>query len=282
VEWPLPWPTELTEALLAELRSKLRACGCRFQGLVPKDTESRRTIVFYQGGCDGPFAGFRRSEVTVDAMEVADAAWHLLEGDGPEPAGATSSDVLVCTHGRRGRCCGALGTELALGLLSDSGVLGTATRVWRTSHTGGHRFAPTVLVFSEGTGWAFADTALLRSVVARHGEIRDVLSRYRGCPGLGSPRIQAVERAVLSEVGWGLFDMRRGGSEESDGTVRLELEPPTGPVITWEDAVRGGRVVALPEGGAQVEDHGKTTSELVVYWVRRSTSIPHSNSGVWP
>lgn len=264
VEWPLPWPRDLTEALPPRLTSKLCACRCRFQGLVPRDTGSRRTIVFYQGGCEGSFGGFLRSEVTVDATEVVDAAWQLLAGDGPEPAVATSSDVLVCTHGRRDRCCGALGTELIQRLFSEPAGLGTTTRVWRTSHTGGHRFAPTVLVFPEGTAWAFADTTLLQRVVAHHGEIGDVLGRYRGCSGLASPRIQALERAVLGQVGWDLFDMRRRGTEESDGTVRLDVELPSGPIVTWEAVVRDGRVVDLPECGRQAEEHAKRTTELVV------------------
>ncbi len=271
IEWPLPWPKDLTEVLPPDLTSELRATKCRIQGLVPRDTGSRRTVVFYQGGCDGLFASFLRSEVAVDATDVVDAVRQLIAGRGPQPTEATSADVLVCTHGRRDRCCGALGTRLAIDLFSDLTVLGTTTRIWRTSHTGGHRFAPTVLVFPKGTGWAFADTALLRNVVAGNGEISDVLGSYRGCVGLGSSRIQAVERAVLGEMGWGLFDMRRRGWEKPDGRVRLDVELPTAQIVTWEAEVRDGRVIDLPECGEPFSDWGRTATELVVESVRLST-----------
>ena len=49
------------------------------------------------------------------------------------------------------RCCGSLGTALAQELLADPLQLGDDVRVWRTSHTGGHRFAPTALVLPQGT-----------------------------------------------------------------------------------------------------------------------------------
>jgi hypothetical protein len=240
IEWPLPWPKDVAEILPPDLTSELRASKCRIQGLVPEDSDSPRRVVFYQGGCDGLFARFLRSEVTVDATDVVDAVRQLTAGRGPQPAEATGADVLVCTHGGRDRCCGALGTRLAIDLFSDPTALGTTTRVWRTSHTGGHRFAPTALVFPKGTGWAFADTALVRNVVAGEGEISDVLGFYRGCVGLNSPRIQAVERAVLGEMGWDLFDMRRRGWEKSDGGVRLDVELPTAQIVTREAVVRDG------------------------------------------
>ncbi len=270
VEWPLPWPKDLAEILPLDLTSDLGASKCRIQGVVPRDTDTRRTVVFYQGGCDGLFANFLRSEVTVDATDVVDAVRQLIAGGGPQPAVAASADVLVCTHGRRDRCCGTLGTRLAIDLFSDPTVLGTTTRIWRTSHTGGHRFAPTVLVFPKGTGWAFADIALLRNVVTGHGEIGNVLGRYRGCVGLNSPRIQAVERAILGEMGWGLFDMRRRGWEKSDGGVRLDVELPTAKIVTWEAVVRDGRVIDLPECGEPFGEYGRTATELVVESVRLS------------
>ena len=48
--------------------------------------------------------------------------------------------LLVCTHGGRDRCCGSDGTRLFQALFPPPGV-----RVWRTSHTAGHRFAPTAI-----------------------------------------------------------------------------------------------------------------------------------------
>ena len=38
-------------------------------------------------------------------------------------------------------------------------------RLWRTSHTGGHRFAPTAIALPSASLWAWADAALLAQVV---------------------------------------------------------------------------------------------------------------------
>lgn len=56
--------------------------------------------------------------------------------------------VLVCTHGRRDRCCALLGLPI-LNRLQEA--LGTA--VWQTTHLGGHRFAPTVLSLPAGLSY---------------------------------------------------------------------------------------------------------------------------------
>lgn len=53
--------------------------------------------------------------------------------------------VLVCTHGRRDRCCALLGLPILNALKAE---LGEA--VWQTTHTGGHRFAPTLVTFPDG------------------------------------------------------------------------------------------------------------------------------------
>lgn len=53
---------------------------------------------------------------------------------------------LVCTNGRRDRCCALFGLELYYKLRSVAG-----DRVWRTTHVGGHRFAANVLTFPDGT-----------------------------------------------------------------------------------------------------------------------------------
>lgn len=53
--------------------------------------------------------------------------------------------VLVCTHGQRDRCCARLGAPVASALGGTGRGL-----VLRTTHLGGHRFAPTALVLPLG------------------------------------------------------------------------------------------------------------------------------------
>ncbi|HLI24909.1 MAG TPA: sucrase ferredoxin, partial [Acidimicrobiales bacterium] len=195
---------------------------------------------------------------------------------GTPPAGTTAGppthDVLVCTHGARDRCCGSLGTGLALPLLADPDALGPGVRVWRTSHTGGHRFAPTALVFPGGTAWAYADVDLLRRVVDRQ-DVGAAVAHYRGCAGMATPRLQALERAVLGRVGWGLLDRPRSGDDDGGPTVRLGVDDPA---EVWEAEVAVGRRLPVPPCGAPIGAATKSDNEWAVSGLRLVTSGPSS------
>ena len=177
---------------------------------------------------------------------------------------SAATDVLVCTHGRRDTCCGARGIEL-LNQLVRRPTFGPPLRLWRTSHTGGHRFAPTAVVLPAGTLWAWADPQLLQDVVSGAGDVGDLMSHYRGCATVGSPSQQAVERAVLEEVGWALFGSARRAIDLDDGAVRLETEL----AGTWEATVREGRRVAQPDCRTPPELAKKAGVEWVVEGLRQ-------------
>jgi hypothetical protein len=205
---------------------------------------------------DGWFAGFARVSRAVEPGSVAASAADLVRTGTGDDTPAT--DVLVCGHGSRDRCCGSLGTSLALG----SAAAGIGVR--RTSHTGGHRFAPTGLVLPDATCWAFLDDDALHRVAHRAGPLDDLLPRYRGCPALGSPAIQAAERVAFADVGWTWLDHRRRGVELGNGTVRIEAISPTGEERAWEVAVEPGRTLPVPECGAPPETAKKSETEVVV------------------
>ena len=52
---------------------------------------------------------------------------------------------LVCTNGSRDRCCATLGVPVYLTMAAYAG-----DQVWQTTHTGGHRFAATMIVLPHG------------------------------------------------------------------------------------------------------------------------------------
>jgi hypothetical protein len=134
--------------------------------------------------------------------------------------------------------------ELVSAVVKQPIVLPDASvRLWRTSHTGGHRFAPTFIVLPFATLWAWGDPLLLRRVVAQEGPVADVLDRYRGNACLGTPAQQALERGVLAEVGWSLFGSPRRALHLGDNQERLETDE----AGTWEATVREGRRVPQPE-----------------------------------
>lgn len=271
VELPLPWPRDVGEIPeVAGLAGLLGGRALRVQALVPADGR-RRVVTYLRPVSDATDAGagfhrFVRGEAEV-ASDLESAVATLLDAAGIAGAGGNSGrDLLLCTHGRRDVCCGSLGTKLA-GSLEDV-ELPAGVRLWRTSHTGGHRFAPTFVVLPEATVWAYADADLIDRVLRRRGDAADVADRYRGCAGLPTPQFQALEREVLRRVGWPLLESRRSGRVGADGTTRLALRWPGGDEQIWEGTVRARREMPVPDCGRPIEAARKTETEWLVAGVR--------------
>ncbi|MES9521495.1 sucrase ferredoxin [Streptomyces capoamus] len=103
--------------------------------------------------------------------------------------------ALVCTNGKRDRCCALLGRPLATELVA-SGVRG----VWEVTHLGGHRFAPTVLVLPYGYAYGRAEAHTVKEALLGVQEGRVVVEGCRGCTAWERPG-QAAELAVRSFAG---------------------------------------------------------------------------------
>jgi hypothetical protein len=267
VEWRRPWPRDVSEIeALAPLVAEAAARSLRLQGLLPVDRGELARVAVYRWNGEGGFGAYWRAEVECAPGDVVATALSLLDRPAAEAPPAT--DVLVCTHGRRDTCCGSRGTAL-LGEMDETGVLPAGTRLWATTHTGGHRFAPNAIVLPEGTVWGFLDAGRLARIVHREGPLDDLLPCYRGCAGLGSPALQALERAVLAEVGWELFDCDRTGVELGDGRFRLDVTRPDGSTVgSWEAEVVTTRVLPVPDCGQPLDAAKKTEPELAVRELR--------------
>lgn len=272
VEWPLPWPRDVSEIVeLTAVHEALRGTGIRLQAIAPISAPTRRHVVLYRRAAGSAAGSLARTELTVDGGDLVAAALDLLAGTAPastHDATAVTTDLLICGHGRRDRCCGSLGTALSLAIATEPDALGTGVRVWRTSHTGGHRFAPTAIVLPEATAWAFADVDALARIVARHGALDDLLPRFRGCSGLGSGALQALDRAVLEAVGWDWLDHDRLGEDLGDGRVAL-TGARRGASSRWEAVVSVARHSLVPDCGKPIATARKTEAELVVSHLAR-------------
>lgn len=119
----------------------------------------------------------------VDRLLAATAAPDDLAG---VPIPAPARVLLVCTNAKRDQCCAVLGRPLAASL--SSSATGTNVEVWETSHTGGHRFAPTFVSLPDGYLYGGTDAAT------------QSLGACRGRSAL-TPDAQVAELAVLRHVG---------------------------------------------------------------------------------
>ncbi|NUU19946.1 MAG: sucrase ferredoxin [Streptomycetaceae bacterium] len=103
--------------------------------------------------------------------------------------------ALVCTNGKRDRCCALLGRPLAAELAA-SGVEG----VWEVTHLGGHRFSPTLLVLPYGYAYGRAQAHAVKEVLHGVQAGRIVVEGCRGNSAWERPA-QAAELAVRRATG---------------------------------------------------------------------------------
>ncbi|WP_328493539.1 sucrase ferredoxin [Streptomyces sp. NBC_00414] len=126
--------------------------------------------------------------------------------------------ALVCTNGKRDRCCALLGRPLAAELAA-SGVAGA----WEVTHLGGHRFSPTLLVLPFGYAYGRAEAHAVKEVLQGVREGRVVTEGCRGNSAWERPG-QAAELAVrtaVAEHAAGALNVVRTEGEAPDWEVTV-------------------------------------------------------------
>ena len=141
---------------------------------------------------------------------------------------------LVCAHGRRDACCARLGLPLFDALNSQL----LPTHLWQSSHLGGHRFAPNVVVLPYGIQLGRVPLERAADVVDLVTAGRIPLDIYRGRT-IYAPHVQAAEIAARSITGAdGIGDLRLVADDDGrvtfatpagDLTIRVEQRP--GPLL---------------------------------------------------
>ena len=256
VELALPWPPDveldprLTEVVAAAQEVGKRSGGrWRVLAVVPDDpgAPSRRIVAHLLP--DEAFDHYRRWELEVPAHELDASAAAMVsdvEASGARPVPAVD-ELLLCTHGRRDICCGSEGTVLWRDLTAGAPVHGLAVR--RSSHLGGHRFAPTGLHLPSGTMWAWLDPVVVQRIVERRDPFESVSRHYRGACWLPSAEEQVVERAVLEHVGWAWLEgCRTSTSTPTEDGYAIRL---TGSGEAWSGEVREVDRSDVPACGAE-------------------------------
>lgn len=163
-------------------------------------------------------------------------------------------DLFVCTHGARDACCGKFGyaahTEMSehVAAISPDDM-----RVWRGSHLGGHRFAPTVLDMPEGRYWGALESEALPLLVSRSGDVSQLRPFYRGWTALENPLEQAAEGEVFQRLGWDWLNFSKTAytvSQDEDshqGEVEIEwTHPISGARESVRVTVEVGRTLTAP------------------------------------
>jgi hypothetical protein len=129
---------------------------------------------------------------------------------------------VVCTHGKRDRCCAKYGHPLYDGIKSKV----DPAWVWQSTHVGGDRFAGNVVVLPEGLYYGRIDDHDLDPLLDSYFDRRIYLEHYRGRSAY-TFAVQAAECAVREAEGLtGIDDIALEGVERrGDGwTVTLRAK----------------------------------------------------------
>ena len=143
--------------------------------------------------------------------------------------------LLVCTHGKRDRCCATFGRPLV-----DTLAALHPDETWEVSHIGGHRFAGNLLVLPEGLAYGGLDVASGMAAAASHLAGKLGLEHLRGRTALQRAS-QAAEIAVrrrygIDRIGGVEVLARQGASSPDAGDIDRDTDH-----ITVD--VEGARVV---------------------------------------
>jgi hypothetical protein len=257
----------------------------KFTALFPDPVYSREGYAraLYLHKPPGPFVIYDKSEYAVPEGEIVPLVEALAEGqDGLsrferyEEDTSRVRDILVCTHGSHDACCGKFGYPVYETLrYGYAGASKRQLRVWRTSHIGGHRFAPTLIDFPEGRYWGHLEPEALEKLVLRKGPVSELGRFYRGLAGLSGKFEQIAEREIFMREGWEWTRyLKSGKTLEADETedraeVRIEYATPSGNTGAYEATVEAnGTVMTLSNSGSE------PLQEVKQYRVSRLERVP--------
>lgn len=265
VELPLPWPKKIDRhELLAEADlvgdDSVKLLGIRSSEATELDRH--RVIVWER---TEPFRGFERTETVVERAGLSTLITTVAENgpaaiEHPVEIDPSIQDLLLCTHGTRDRCCGQLGTLLHLEL---DGAFRSAVRMWRTSHTGGHRFAPTGIHFPHGTTWSSLDAELTVAIVEQSVSTQRLGAHFRGNLGIGGRPAQIAEGRAFLDRGWPFLDQERIVDTDlaADGTVTATVRSSSG---LHTVSMRPIDPVPVPACGEPIEASTKSTPQFEI------------------
>jgi len=195
IDHPGPWPAKpLVEGVLGDIAS----------WVIPlADSPDTTVLLTRQRDSAAPRRVYRAD--TVDGTLAVGQCGPTM----PDLTPTTETITLVCTHGRRDQCCAVLGRPLFD--VVDGGR--------ESSHIGGHRFAPTVLMLPAGIVLGRCEAANwqgLRSLGP------DALAHYRGRTGLDAPA-QVADAEARRIWGLGLVEPLELTRESKSAQVRFHV-----------------------------------------------------------
>ncbi|MBD2597534.1 sucrase ferredoxin [Nostoc spongiaeforme FACHB-130] len=251
VECPPPWTTEAfnsrwvpknLQLLVEEItRAKL---PIRFL-LIANDVSHKAdetTLLIYQKK-QGLSHGYCKYEFHLPNIELVAGVvkkWLAHSTTDYQVYTDATRDILVCTHGSHDKCCARYGNPFFFHAAHTVANLQLdSVRLWKSSHFGGHRFAPTAIDLPEGRYYGVLDQEIFKVILTRNGDIHCLEKVYRGW-GILPTQLQVLERQLILHHGWDWFNYKVSGKilEQSlDNQTflgEISCETPDGSLYTYQ------------------------------------------------
>jgi hypothetical protein len=206
-----------------------------------KQDNLTRVLVFRKpSGCATAYEKLEFHLENIDAVALLVRQVVMGEPGDATPVDGPSRDMLVCTHGSRDRCCSRFGAPIyhqARKLVAELGL--QDTRIWQSSHIGGHRMAPTAIDFPSARYYGYLDADSLKPVLTHSGDIHCLKTIYRGW-GVLPWAAQVLEKHLLLTHGWDWLtyavttQVLEHDEEETFNRVALTYQPPEGEPQTYQ------------------------------------------------
>lgn len=211
IEHPGPWPARATEARLPgrlhEVAARADQLGIRVQLIRRPGRRGRAALgeaaTVFAGWTAGSAPWLRRGTVRVAGgaaeRDLGGELESVAAGIPPESAVAHPGPAyLVCTNARRNACCARLGLPLARALAERY-----PDEVWETTHVGGHRFAPNLVILPHGLYYGPVDEPHAVDAIRAHQRGEVIPGRYRGRAGQpgGEQRAEHARLTAAADAG---------------------------------------------------------------------------------
>lgn len=178
IEHPRPWAADpLDTASLPATARAAAALGIRVQ-LIRRPGGSTAGHAYFAWTAD-PAPWTLRYDLRQFTSADPSALSRFTQGERlPGGESVIEPMYLVCAHGDRDACCGRLGGQLARALTTRN------YPVWETTHLGGHRFAPNLVILPHGLYYGPVDAEGAIAAIESHRTGTVAPRGFRGRAGV--------------------------------------------------------------------------------------------------
>ena len=220
--------SRFTPELKAHLREQLHVLGPSRLLFVkkPERRASDRRYVYFGSSKPGEERFFKLEVDHQEDLLGFDFAG-ALAGDGLPGMPVDHPLMVVCTHGKRDRCCAKNGRPLYDALRHET----ESSWVWQSTHVGGDRFAGNVVILPQALYYGRVEPGDVSALLEAHMSGRIEMEHYRGRAAYTFP-LQAAEHAIRESEGLvGIGDLELVGADTVDDGWRVRFRTTPGAVI---------------------------------------------------